>query len=751
MKLLSNYLFVFVFVFSIYSCKDKNSKYVDSSQVEKNVFKSVALVPDSHFVGDQKCKSCHNSEYELWKGSHHDKAMQIATDSTILGDFDNTTFKSLGVSSRFFKKDNNYYVNTEGRDGKYHDYRIEYTFGIKPLQQYIVKFPDGHYQCLRTAWDTENNKWFDLYPDFKVVHSEWLHWSRGGLNWNTMCADCHSTNVRKNYSLDSHSYNTEYALINVSCEACHGPGKNHVEQANKLGKAYRFNGELKMTNSLDSKKLVDECARCHMRREQITANYNYEGTMLDHYFPQLIDENLYHPDGQILDEVYVYGSFVQSKMYHNGVSCVNCHNQHSLELKFQGNQLCTQCHSPNSYNTPSHHFHKNDSEGSKCINCHMTGKFYMGNDFRRDHSFRIPRPDLSLKYGSPNACTECHKDKNNQWAWNNFQKLYGELDNKHFSDLLAPGITGDPNGLQSLIELANDTIYPEIARASAVKTMSNYINTESIDNMIRFLNDDSPLVRAASLDILSEINAQDYLSYALPFLEDEKRSVRVKAFFALASLDEEQIPEVYKVAYDKVKKEFNTNIEVTADFVGGRVKKADYALRKGNLNEAIRGYESALEIDNLNNMVRTNLANLYYQDGNFDKAEESFKTIIQQEPEFGQTYYSYALLLAEVGRYNEAIVQIKKAISYMPENTRLYYNISLMYDKLNNLKSAELYVKKGLKKAPTNESLLYMLAYIYSKDNKTDKAIQVVEQLIGYYPNNNNYINFLRQLKGRVQ
>jgi tetratricopeptide (TPR) repeat protein len=540
-------------------------------------------------------------------------------------------------------------------------------------------------------------------------------------------------------------------LINVSCEACHGPGKNHVQQANKLGKAYKFDGELKMTNSLDSKKLVDECARCHMRREQITANYNYEGTMLDHYSPQLITENLYHPDGQILDEVYVYGSFVQSKMYHNGVSCVNCHNAHSLELKFQDNQLCTQCHLPESYNTPSHHFHNNDSEGAKCINCHMTGKFYMGNDFRRDHSFRIPRPDLSLKYGSPNACTQCHQDKDNQWAWDNYQKLYGKVKDKHFSDLLAPGIVGESNALEGLIELANDTIYPEIARASAIKIMSNYINATSIDNMIRFLDDDSPLVRAASLDVLSEINPQDYLSYALPFLEDEKRSVRVKAFFALSSLDEMQIPEIYKAAYDKVKKEFSTHLEVTADFVGGRVKKADYALRKGDLKEAIKGYESALEIDNLNNMVRTNLANLYYQDGNFDKAEESFKTIISQEPEFGQTYYSYALLLAEVERYKEAVIQMKKAINYMPDNTRLYYNISLMYDKLNDLKSAEMYVQKGLKKEATNESLLYMLAYIYSKDNRTDKAILVVEQLINYYPNNNNYINFLRQLKSRVQ
>ncbi|WP_396600469.1 tetratricopeptide repeat protein [Algibacter sp. R77976] len=749
MKIFNKSVFVFVLIVFFFSCKQKESKYTGKSEVIENVFKSTKLIPDNHFLGDQKCKSCHEDEFELWQGSHHDKAMQIVSDSTILGDFNNTKFKSQGVTSHFFKKDDDFYVNTEGPDGTYEDYKIEYVFGVKPLQQYIVQFPNGHYQCLRTAWDTKKNTWFDLYPNFKVVHSEWLHWSRGGLNWNTMCSDCHSTNVRKNYDFETHSYDTKYAIINVSCEACHGPGKDHVEEVNRLGGEYKPSGHLKMVSISDSKKLVDECARCHMRREQVTDHFNFEGSMLDHYFPQLIEENLYYPDGQILDEVYVYGSFVQSKMYHNGVSCINCHDSHSLQLKFQDNQLCTQCHLPDSYNTPSHHFHKENSEGSKCIECHMTGRFYMGNDYRRDHSFRIPRPDLSLKYGSPNACTECHDDKDNEWAWEQFKNYYGEPDNKHFSELLAPGIVGEENGLKDLLELANDSIYPEIARASAVKTMNNYLDATSIDKMISFLNDDSPLVRGASLDVLGELNAQDYIEYALPLLEDEKRSIRVKAFYVLASLDEIQIPETYKEAYGKVKKEFDTNLKATADFVGGRIKKANYALRKGDLNTAIQGYESALEIDNLNNIIRTNLANLYYQNKDFKNAELAFKTIIKQEPKFGQTYYSYGLLLAELNRYGEAILQMQEAIKLMPENTRIYYNISLLYNKLNDLKNAEAYVLKGLKIEANNESLLYMLAYLYSKSNKTEQAKTAINKLIQLYPGNTNYQNFLNQLNNR--
>ncbi|TNJ43160.1 tetratricopeptide repeat protein [Tamlana fucoidanivorans] len=732
------------------SCREEKKEYISAQEPIETVFKSTDKIPDSHFLGDEKCKACHDAEYKLWQGSHHDKAMQEVKASTVLGDFNNVTFKSQGVTSRFYKKGEDYYVNTEGPDGKYHDYNIVYVFGITPLQQYIVKFPNGHYQCLRTAWDTEKNKWFDLYPDFKVVHSEWLHWSRGGLNWNTMCSDCHSTNVRKNYDLQTHSYDTKYALINVSCEACHGPGKTHVEQVNKLGDAYKGAGDLKMTPGIDSEELIDQCARCHIRREQITEYFNFEGSLLDHYFPQLIEENLYYPDGQILDEVYVYGSFVQSKMYQNGVMCTDCHNPHSLKLKFEGNKLCAQCHVPETYDTPSHHFHESGTESAQCVNCHMTGKYYMGNDFRRDHSFRIPRPDLSLKYGSPNACKQCHDDKDDAWAWENYQALFGKPKNKHFSELLAPGITGAEHGIESLMELVLDTIYPEISRASAVKSMTNYLNPEVINNMLRFLNDDSALVRGATLDVLGSLDSPDYLEYYLPLLKDEKRAVRVKTFFALGAFDELQIPQAYKEVYSKVKKEFNASLNVTSDFVGGRVKRANYELKKGNLLEAIKWYEKALEIDNINNIARTNLANLYYRNGDFEKAEQAFKTIIKQEPDFGQTYFSYALLLAELNRYDEAIAQMKLAIDRMPNNIRLYYNLSLLYDKSNDLKNAEKYAALGLKKAPQNESLLYMLAYVYSKSGDIQKATNVCETLVNLYPNNSNYVTFYNQLRGQL-
>ena len=183
----------------LFSCgEEKKEAYKKIPTAKtKTIYASTDSIPDAHFLGDKTCKECHQDQFKKWKGSHHDKSMDVATRETILADFKGEVFKSQGVSSSFFKRNGEFFANTEGPDGKNHDYKIEYVFGITPLQQYIVKFPNGHYQCLRQAWDTKKNKWFDLYPDFKVVHSEWLHWSRGGLNWNNMCADCHSTNVRK--------------------------------------------------------------------------------------------------------------------------------------------------------------------------------------------------------------------------------------------------------------------------------------------------------------------------------------------------------------------------------------------------------------------------------------------------------------------------------------------------------------------------------------------------------------------------
>ncbi len=710
------------------------------------------LISDDQFVGSEQCMTCHQEAYEAWQGSHHDLAMQEATPETVLGDFSDVSYTTdEGMRSFFYTRGDEYWVNTEGPDGEHHDYKIIYTYGITPLQQYIVAFPDGKYQCLVTAWDTEEKKWFDLYPQLKIVHEEWLHWSRGAMNWNTMCSDCHSTNVKKNFNETTGSFNTTFAIMNVSCEACHGPGRDHLEAVStQKGDAPYVKTGLKMTKDTPPKALVDACGRCHIRREQLTPAFNWQGSLMDHYYPQLLTERLYHADGQILDEVYVWGSFVQSKMYMNNVTCTDCHDAHSLKLKATDNTLCTSCHEPEKYDVLLHTHHTPDTEGAACINCHMPGRYYMVNDFRRDHSFRIPRPDLSVKYGTPNACNMCHTSRNAEWAWEAFQNWYGEPDYTHFSEVLAWGQTADTASVRALQQMVGDLQEPPIARATGITYLSRFQNENVLKSMVPYLKDPHPLLRAATTDALAQAAPLYFAREMFDGLSDENRAVRIKTYEALAGFPEDQIPLSFRESHVKARQEFYRYFMATADFPGGQAHKALYYQKTGRIDSAILAYEKAIQMDNYQNMARINLANLYYQKGWMQKAESTFREVIRQEPEFAETYYSLGLLYAEQNRISEAITQMEKTLSLQTSNPRIFYNLGLLYQKDQKNERAETVFERGLSHHPQDESLLYAMVFLQAMQmNNKEKARTYLRQLIKLFPDNPDYQQLWSQLSAQ--
>ena len=296
---------------------------------------------DIAFVGNEACAECHQEQFEEWKGSHHDWSMRHADSTSVLGDFDDATFEHFGVTSRFFTQGDRYYVNTEGVGGVASDFEIKYTFGVEPLQQYLIEFPGGRLQSLTIAWDVENKRWFHLYPDERITHDDPLHWTRRFQSWNMMCAECHSTNLRKGYDGASDTYRTSWSEINVSCQACHGPGERHVAWARKIPEGVipdpAEHGLVVDFKTTDPRYEVENCARCHSRRHQVSPEDEHGRPLMDDFQVAPLREGLYHADGQILDEVYVYGSFVQSRMYGAGVRCSDCHNSHSLKLFREGN------------------------------------------------------------------------------------------------------------------------------------------------------------------------------------------------------------------------------------------------------------------------------------------------------------------------------------------------------------------------------------------------------------------------------
>ncbi|HJZ04763.1 MAG TPA: multiheme c-type cytochrome, partial [Patescibacteria group bacterium] len=416
-----------VFVVAINLLKQKSANESDTQKVS-----STQIEVPARFVGGKVCAGCHEEEYKLWSGSHHDLAMQGANEKTVLGDFNDVGFTYFGVESKFYRRDGKFMVRTDGPDGKLHDYEIKYTFGIYPLQQYLIEFPGGRLQALSIAWDSRpksegGQRWFHLYPNEKIIHDDILHWTGPNQNWNYMCADCHSTNLKKNYDQKLNKYNTTWSEINVSCEACHGPGSLHVELAKRSESENKNLGYSKgLVVRLDERKgikwtvdpqtgrairsepritniEIETCAPCHSRRSVIWKDHAFGKPYMDTHLPTLLEEDMYYADGQIQGEVYEYGSYLQSKMYHEGVTCSDCHEPHSLKLRADGNGVCTQCHLNSKYDSTLHHFHKMGSVGTSCVECHMPVTTYMVIDPRHDHSIRIPRPDLSVKIGTPNA------------------------------------------------------------------------------------------------------------------------------------------------------------------------------------------------------------------------------------------------------------------------------------------------------------------------------------------------------------
>lgn len=721
-----------------------------NSSEDTNAGASVAgKLSDDNYVGSGTCRTCHSQQYNDWKDSDHDLAMVKADAESVKGDFD-TTFFSQGVTSKFYRKTNRYFVNTEGPDGAYHDYEVIYTFGVAPLQQYLVKFPDGKLQCLRTAWDTKEKKWFDLYPDYKITSDEWLHWSRGGLNWNTMCADCHSTNVKKNFNEANGSFNTTFTLTNVSCEACHGPAKKHVQRVSVEefdSSAYDPQVHLFLTSGLSSREQVDQCARCHSRRSQITETYDHEGEFMDHYAPAVLRDDLYFPDGQIREEVYEYGSFLQSKMYRNNVKCSDCHNAHSLKLKAVGNNLCGQCHNPTVYDSRKHHFHAKDTEGASCVSCHMPGRIYMGNDFRRDHSLRVPRPDLSVKYKTPNACNQCHTEQSNEWAAAAVAEWYGPERKSHFSDILTLASTRSAEAVSPLVTLAGDSTQPAIARATAVWYLGQTISEETTQAIIKSLTNADHLVRYTAVNALSNLPEAVRKRYLVPLLNDSVRTVRYAAASGLADIPADQINRKDQPVFNYIMREYETSLGTRADFPDGQMEKAMFYQQRGQLELAEKSYLKAIAIDNRHNAARLNLAHLYNRLGRNQEAIGLFKIITKQEPEFGPAWYALGLLSAEENDMIEAIRYLAKAAE-LENDPRVLYNLAIAYQRIGLAPNAEATYLRGLQLDAVNQDLIYALSVFYIQQGNVSKARPWVRKLTELNPENPQFREIGRVVEG---
>jgi predicted CXXCH cytochrome family protein len=698
------------------------------------------------YVGDRSCAECHAKESREWLGSHHERAMQPATDETVLGDFRSAAFTQGGAESRFFKREDKYYVHTEGGDGKPADFEIKYTFGVAPLQQYLVQFPGGRLQSLTIVWDTGRKRWFSLYPGEKIPPGDPLHWTGRYQNWNLMCAECHTTNLKKGYDPKADTYDTTWSELHVGCQACHGPGGDHVAWARKGGRgaASGLVVGFKPGDSLYSGAAyeVDACATCHSRRSRI-ATGEYPGRQLyDTLRPEPLRAGLYHADGQQLDEVYEYGSFRQSKMYQRGVRCTDCHNPHSGKTKAEGNAVCTQCHrpeanprfatlAPKAYDAPSHHFHKAASPGAQCVNCHMPTKDYMIVDPRRDHTLRPPRPDLSVKIGTPNACTGCHRDRTAEWAAAAVVKWYGPTRSKDadWALAMAAGRAGARDGAPALIAVALDRQLPAIVRAGALGLLRGY-GPQGTGAMAALVRDGDPAVRLAAVAGLEAVPPAERVAAAAPLLSDPIRAVRIEAARVLAPVPAERLDASQRKALEAAIAEFVEAQRAMADMPASHLNLAVLFGAQGKRELAEGEYLTALRMDPYFSPARANLVALYNAMGRNADAERVLREGIKRTPNEGELYYSLGLLLAEEKRLGEAAEALRSAARLMPQRARVRYNLGLALDRLSRDAEAEAALIQAFQLDPRDPDIVYAMAAFYVQRQQWKRARPIAEQLV---------------------
>ncbi|WP_116424726.1 tetratricopeptide repeat protein [Pseudomonas citronellolis] len=696
----------------------------------------VAEAPKAGFVDEQQCQGCHQGQFQDWQGSHHHKAMQVANEANVLGDFADARFKGEAESTRFFRKGEEFWVNTPGADGKPADFKVAYTFGVAPLQQYLLEYPGGRLQALGVAWDTQKQRWFELNPGQHVDFKDELHWTRPTQNANFMCIECHTTEFKRNFDADKNTFASHWQSLGVGCQACHGPASRHLEWAQKPDGDASRGFDRPLGASTAASELVENCARCHARRAPLGDGFQHRHRFMDDYLPSLLTRELYQIDGKIKDEVFEWGSFTQSKMFEKGVKCTDCHNPHSGQVKIAGNGLCLQCHNPagkpvrpgidgkglqaKNYDSPEHHHHQPGTPGAQCTACHMPGKYYMVNHYRHDHSFSIPDPQHAQKIGAPDACMGCHRDSASKVS-EQFRLWYAS-DAKpagavpRYDDTLWKARNGQPGASRALHLLLASNELPAIRRATLLAELPAYPSSRSLELAGQGLQDADPLVRNAAIGALAALAGPPRQALLLaPLLDDPLRAVRLSVTWQLAQLP----PEVRAGLQAPLAKGLKEYEEV-------QLSLAERA--ESNLNRAM----------------------LYQVTGRDAEVEPALRAALVRDPDFLPALVSLYQWLEARQRPDEARQLLDGALKRHPQSGLLHHALGLALIRQGQRDAALKELQEAVRLAPDSAQFRYILAIGLHDSGQADAACRQLEQLLQRHPANRDarlaLIAYLREI-----
>ena len=622
---------------------------------------------DTQVPISQQCGRCHAEQYEQWSASDHAWAWRKTNAGRDAEPFHRQKLRAHGSEITFSTTPQGRYLL---RDAAVREpFTVHSIVGRTPLIQYLVEGKDGGLQAPSAAWDVERHEWFDLFEQDARLSAEglarrepgdWGHWLGRGMNWDSQCAWCHMTGFRKNYDEATDRYAATHREPGVTCIQCHRLAAAPDPQDGCL--------VARADRKLSAEQVHDNCAACHARREELDDSFRAGDKFDDHFRLELpILPGVYWANAMQRDEAYCETGLRHSRMGAAGVTCLDCHDPHTAQLKLpqEDNSLCLRCHADGTTvgNTPTPIVKQAPaglcppgSEGARCVECHMPASPYMARDMRRDHSFNIPDPTLSTDLGLPNACTMCHKDKDDAWAEAALARALPEQKAEKYrlrTHAVHAAVQGQGNTENLMIALHEETV--PAWRATLLELLARQPAHPDITAAARAAaRDASPMVRAAAARILG--------AEAQSLLDDPSRLVRHTAAWCL--LPHRQTYPLLRAT--RALAELKATAHHQADQPTGAMQLATLAAAEGNDAEACRQYERAIRLDPASPVPYMDYA--VYLAGR-DKPMEALRQMLacaKIAPGNAEVQYRLALILAEVGQYRAALTAMERAVQADP-------------------------------------------------------------------------------------
>ena len=724
------------------------------------------------YGGSASCRECHEEEYRAWGTSHHALAERLpdakldspafVPASTLRHGTQETTFRRTGTR---------FEIVAPGLKSGQEIFPVERIIGESPLRQMLVPFPGGRWQATEAAYDPRSNQWFDVFGAEDRKPGEWGHWTGRGMNWNSMCATCHNTRLRKDYDATNDVYHTAMVERGVGCESCHGDMRAHNEWQH-AHKGSRAKDPTLQTISRD--QMFDTCAACHSRRTEITGDPKPGESFFDHHLLAIADNSdVFYPDGQVHDEDYEVTAFLGSKMYQHGVRCADCHNVHTAKVKLPGNLLCLSCHAPGQTNAPainpvthSHHevfgfdtngvmlaidltrYQPNEIKetGGECINCHMPQTVYMQRHWRHDHGFTIPDPLLTKQFGVPNACNRCHQDKNADWSLKYVEEWYGEKMNRPTrarAQAIARARNGDDLARDELLKILQ-TDPQDYWRAVAARMLERWVEEKPVANaLVGRLSDTNALVRQSAVQTLSTLGegASPEIRAGLnKCLDDSSRGVRVTAALALASSLDLQ---------SRAGRDLQQMLDQNADQPPGQMQLASFALARGEVTNALRHFQTAERWDAYSPEIRDQLAIVFSQLGRPNEAVKELREAVRLAPNEAEYHFKLALAWNETGDSAKALAELEAAVKLNPRHSRAQYNLGLALNASGDPAGAIQALLAAEAADPHDPSIPYARATIEARLGQFDEARRAANRALELNPQFTDAAKLLNELEAK--